>query len=55
MPLSSAPGPGHARATRVNHKYGRGGALAYLAAYDVQRAKVLGRCERKTGIVPLST
>jgi hypothetical protein len=26
--------PGQARAMRVNHTYGRGGALAYLAAYD---------------------
>ncbi|WP_241195182.1 IS630 family transposase [Streptomyces sp. ADI93-02] len=44
--------PGRARAMRVNHEYGRGGALAYLAAYDVHRAKVFGRCEPKTGIVP---
>ncbi|OKJ10600.1 transposase [Streptomyces sp. CB00316] len=44
--------PGRARAMRVNHEYGRGGALAYLAAYDVHQAKVIGRCEPKTGIVP---
>ena len=44
--------PGQARAMRVNHEYGRGGALAYLAAYDVHRAKVHGRCEPTTGIVP---
>lgn len=44
--------PGRARAMRVNHEYGRGGALAYLAAYDVHRAKVFGRCEPKTGIIP---
>ena len=44
--------PGRARAMRVNHTYGRGGALAYLAAYDVHRAKVFGRCEPTTGIVP---
>jgi hypothetical protein len=37
---------------RVNHEYGRGGAVAYLAAYDVHRAKVFGRCEATTGIVP---
>jgi hypothetical protein len=37
---------------RVNHEYGRGGALAYLAAYDVQQANVIGRCEATTGIVP---
>jgi transposase len=30
--------PGQARAMRVNHEYGRGGALAYLAPYDVHRA-----------------
>ncbi|MFE1881371.1 IS630 family transposase [Streptomyces diastatochromogenes] len=44
--------PGRARAMRVNHEYGRGGALAYLAAYDVHRAKVFRRCEATTGIVP---
>ncbi|MDQ4071195.1 MAG: transposase [Actinomycetota bacterium] len=30
----------------------RGGALAYLAAWDVHRAKVMGRCEPTTGIAP---
>ncbi|MEN8651537.1 IS630 family transposase [Streptomyces sp. 21So2-11] len=44
--------PGKARAMRVNHTYGRGGALAYLAAYDVHAAKVFGRTEERTGIVP---
>jgi transposase len=44
--------PGQARAMRVNHEYGRGGALAYLAAYDVRRATVFGRCKPTTGIVP---
>jgi transposase len=44
--------PGQARAMRVNHEYGRGGAVAYLAAYDVHRARVFGRCEATTGIVP---
>jgi predicted secreted acid phosphatase len=28
----------------------RGGALAYMAAWDVKGAKVFGRCERKSGI-----
>ncbi|MFG2563154.1 hypothetical protein [Streptomyces sp. NPDC048496] len=46
--------PGQARAIRVNHEYRRGSALAYLAAYDVHRARVLGRCEPTTGIVPLT-
>lgn len=45
-----APAPG--RATRVEHEYKRMGAWAYLAAWDVRRAKIHGRCERKTGIVP---
>lgn len=44
--------PGRARLMRVEHEYGRGGALAYLAAYDVHRAQVMGRCESTTGIVP---
>ncbi len=37
---------------RVNHTYGRGGALAYPAACDVHAAKVFGRCEKTTGIDP---
>ncbi len=47
----SAPaGPG--RAVRVEHEYRRGGALAYLAAWDVHRAKLFGRLEPTTGIAP---
>jgi transposase len=44
--------PGRARMMRVNHEYSRGGALSYLAAYDVHRARVFGRCAPSTGIVP---
>jgi DDE superfamily endonuclease len=44
------PQPGVAM--RVEHEYKRCGAWAYLAALDVHRAKVFGRCERKTGIAP---
>lgn len=40
------------QAMRVEHEYERGGALAYLAAWDVHRAKVFGRCEQTTGIEP---
>lgn len=29
---------------RVEFDYDRGGALAYLAAWDVRRAKIFGRC-----------
>ena len=37
---------------RVEHEYQRCGAWAYLAALDVHRAKVFGRCEHKNGIAP---
>jgi hypothetical protein len=37
---------------RVEHEYARGGALAYLAAWDVRRARVFGRCNSTTGIQP---
>jgi transposase len=46
--------PGKARAMRVQHDYRRGGALAYLAAWDVHRGQVTGRCEHTTGITPFS-
>jgi transposase len=42
--------PGKARMMRVEHAYDRGGALAYLAAWDVHRGRVTGRCEATTGI-----
>jgi hypothetical protein len=42
--------PGRARLMRVEHEYDRGGALSYLAAWDVHRGKVFGRCEPTTGI-----
>ena len=44
--------PANGRAMRVEHEYVRRGAWAYLAAWDVHRAKIHGRCERTTGIVP---
>jgi transposase len=46
--------PGKARAMRVEHDYRRGGALAYLAAWDLHRGQVTGRCEGTTGIAPFS-
>lgn len=46
--LPTRPG----EAMRVEHEYARGGAWAYLAALDVHRAKVFGRCEASTGIAP---
>jgi DDE superfamily endonuclease len=45
------PAPGHP--ARVEHAYERGGALPYLAAWDVRRGYVMGRCEATTGIEPL--
>jgi len=30
------------------------GALAYIAAWDIHRAKVFGRCEKTTGIKPFT-
>jgi len=37
---------------RVEHEYTRGGAGTYLAAWDVHRAKIFGRCEERSGIKP---
>jgi len=34
---------------KVEHEYARGGALAYLAAWDVRRAQLFGRCEARSG------
>jgi len=44
--------PGVARMMKVEHEYQRGGALAYLAAWDVHQARLFGRCEPSTGIQP---
>jgi len=48
--LPLPPGPG--RFHRVESEYKRCGALQYLAAWDVRRGYVTGRCEAKTGIEP---
>ena len=42
--------PGRSRLLRVEHEYDRGGWLNYLAALDVHRGRLLGRCEDQTGI-----
>jgi DDE superfamily endonuclease len=44
------PAPG--RPAYIENEYERGGALQYLAAWDVRRGYVMGRCEPKTGIAP---
>ncbi len=44
--------PAPARPLKVEHEYERMGAWAYIAGWDVHRAKVFGRCEEGTGIEP---
>ena len=44
------PQPGSSM--KVEHEYKRCGAWAYLAALDVHRAKLFGRCEAQNGIAP---
>jgi hypothetical protein len=39
-------------AMKVEHEYKRLGAWAYLAALDVHRMRIFGRCESKNGIEP---
>ena len=46
------PAPGRHR--RVEFEYERGGALQYLAGWDVRRGYVSGRCEPTTGIEPFA-
>jgi hypothetical protein len=48
LTLPTAPGT----PMKVEHEYKRSGAWAYLAALDVHRAKIFGRCEVKSGIAP---
>jgi hypothetical protein len=47
---SLPPAPG--KPARLESEYTREGAWVYLAAWDVRRAKVFGRCVRKNGIEP---
>jgi hypothetical protein len=47
---SLPPAPG--RAMRIEHEYERGGVCQYLAAWDVRRGIIMGRCEPTTGIEP---
>lgn len=46
---TAAPAPG--MPMKVEHEYERRGSIAYIAAWDVHRARVFGRCEDNTGIV----
>jgi len=45
--------PAAVRPMRIEHEYFREGAWTYLAAWDVHRAKVFGRCEVKNGMAPV--
>jgi len=47
--VQSTLAPRPHQAARVEHEYERQGAVLYLAAWDVHRAVVFGRCEPKTG------
>jgi hypothetical protein len=49
---SAPPAPG--QPLRVEQEYVRGGALAYLAAWDVFLARVIGETAPTTGIAPFS-
>jgi len=44
--------PASRRPAYIENEYERGGALQYLAAWDVRRGYVIGRCEPTTGIEP---
>jgi hypothetical protein len=44
--------PSSGKPMKVEHEYARGGSLAYLAALDVHRCRVFGRCEQRSGIEP---
>lgn len=48
--LALPPAPG--RAAYIENEYERMSALQYLAAWDVRRGYVMGRCEATTGIEP---
>ena len=45
-------GPRPGQVMHIEHEYERKGAWAYLAAWDIRRAKIFGRLEEKNGIGP---
>jgi hypothetical protein len=47
--------PAFARPALIEHEYERAGAWIYLAAWDVHRAKIFGRCVIKNGILPFNS
>jgi transposase len=50
----TSPARSGRRPMRVESEYRRHGTLAYLAAYDVHRAHVIGHCAATTGIAPFT-
>jgi hypothetical protein len=50
IPVRTPPRPG--RQARYEFEYQRRGAVPYLAAWDVHRGRIFGRCEARTGIEP---
>jgi len=48
--LKCTTAPTNGRRGRVEFEYERMGALAYMAAWDVRRAKIFGLCKNTTGI-----
>ncbi len=53
-PRAHSPEPAFRAGTgqRVEHTYERRGALTYLGAWDIKRAELFGRSERRGGIEP---
>jgi DDE superfamily endonuclease len=49
---ASEPAKPRGERQRVEHEDERRGALCYLAAWDVRRARLFDRCDQKDGIVP---
>ncbi len=50
--MHRSQGPAPHQAMRIEHEYERKGAWAYMAAWDVKRAKIFGCLEEKSGIAP---
>lgn len=44
--------PQNGKTMNIEHEYQRSESLSYIAAWGVNRAKIFGRCEEKTGIKP---
>lgn len=54
MRIHLPPPPSPERPMRADRECRRFGTLAYAAAYDVHRARVIGRCEPSADIKPFT-